>query len=177
MRVLWWLIVPLLVWAVEGRLVQIADGDTVVFQNPNTTITICQLAFIDAPEDHENKRLQSQITRCGLAKAHLLAAGKEATVFIKNTLELGQTYRYETLGPPQGSWAHCIVYIPKAAHAQLHPTLNGVMLDQGYGVFLPFPQPSSRASAMEKFSHAAQKEKRGLWKSHPEVMECLLSNR
>ena len=176
MRWMVFLLFPLFLSAKEGMLIQIADGDTVVFQNPNTTVTICQLAFIDAPEDHENKRVQSQTSRCALPKARLLEAGREATLFIKKAVELGQTYRYETLGSAEGNWAHCIVHIPKAAHAQLHPTLNGVMLDQGYGVFLPFSQKSSHANAMEKFSQAAQKEKRGLWKTHPHVMECLSPN-
>ncbi|MBE0495748.1 MAG: hypothetical protein IBX45_05015 [Campylobacterales bacterium] len=140
MRIVWWLLLPLLAWSFEGTLIQIVDGDTVVLKDQKESQTICQLGFLDAPEDRANARLASQATRCGLSQALLKEAGIEATAFIKSTLVLGETYTYELLSPRSNGWAHCLIHIPKAAHAQLHPTINGVMLDQGYGVFSPCPE-------------------------------------
>jgi len=173
MRIFWWLLLPLLAWGLEGALVQIVDGDTVVLKDTKGSQTICQLGFLDAPEDRANDRLMAQATRCNLPQSSFMQAGQEATAFIKATLVLGETYTYELLSPKNNSWAHCLIHIPKAAHAQLHPTINGVMLDQGFGAFFPLGKQSPHANEMEKFAKAAHKEVRGLWKTHPRIMECL----
>lgn len=172
MRLILLFCLPLFLWAQTATLKKIIDADTLLFIQNNKHI-ICQLAFIDAPESQPNERAKSQAKKCGLKTKEITNAGKIATTFTHKTISLNKEYKIDTITPLNDGWTRCIVHIPQGTHPQLHPTLNGVLLDQGYGTFHDADNHHKEAKQMQERAEIAQKEKRGLWKSDVPAMECL----
>jgi len=163
---------PLFIWAQNATLYKIIDADTLVFKYENKQI-ICQLAFIDAPESVGNERAKAQAKKCGLKIDEITNAGKLATEYATKSISSGKDYKLDFLTPIKDGWTRCVVHIPQDTHPQLHPTLNGVLLDQGYGVFHKADVPSKESKQMQVRTELSQKEHRGLWKKTQKVMECL----
>ena len=166
------LVAPLLLWAETGKLVQIVDGDTMVFSFKNKK-TVCQIAYVDMPEIHNNPRVKTQSKRCKIGEKHIIDAGKKATQYLHSVVHVGQPYEVDILERDQRGWARCIVHIPKGLHVSLHPTINGLMIEQGYGVTYRLTSYEKLPNAIEETMDLVQKTKRGLWKDDSDVMECL----
>ncbi len=172
MRALLLSILPFFVWAQTATLKSIIDADTLLLTQNKKSI-ICQLAFIDAPESQNNARAKNQAKQCGLKVDEIIVAGKLATDFTHKTIAIGKEYKIDTITPIKDGWARCIIHIPQGTHPQLHPTLNGVLLDQGYGVFHKADNHHKEAKQMRERAELSQKEHRGLWKNETFLMECL----
>ncbi len=163
---------PLFIWAQNATLYKIIDADTLVFKYENKQI-ICQLAFIDAPESEANNRAKTQAKQCNIQTSQIADAGKLATQYTIKSIALEKDYKLDFLSPIKDGWVRCVVHIPQGTHPQLHPTLNGVLLDQGYGVFHRADAPSKESKQMQERAELSQKEHRGLWKKSKKVMDCL----
>lgn len=172
MRLLILIFLPLFVWAKGALLHGIVDADTLIFTQDNKRI-ICQLAFIDAPESQPYERAKKQAKICSLEVDAITNAGQMATEYTSKTVLIGKSYDIDIITPIESGWARCVVHIPQGTHPQLHPTLNGVLLDQGYGVFHQADNLQKEAKQMRERAEIAQKEHRGLWKKAPDIMECL----
>ncbi|DAB32310.1 MAG TPA: hypothetical protein CFH79_04605, partial [Sulfurospirillum sp. UBA11407] len=59
----------------------------------------------------------------------------------------------------------------------LHPTYSEVMVEQGYALpFVIYAEDKHKEKLLE-LAKDAKLEKRGLWKTHIQLMECLVSQR
>jgi endonuclease YncB( thermonuclease family) len=172
MRFIFIFCLPLFIWAQNATLQKIIDADTLIFKYKNKQI-ICQLAFIDAPESVPNDRVKAQAKKCGLGVDDITNAGKIATEYTIKAIPPGKEYKINLITPIKDKWARCIIHIPQGTHPQLNPTLNGVLLDQGYGVFHKADAFEKEAKQMIERANLSQKENRGLWKKTPQIMECL----
>ena len=173
MRLILICFLPIFLWSKPATLSAIIDGDTLVFLEKERKI-ICQLAFVDAPEISSNKRTISQEKACQISLKTLIDAGKSAKDFIAKNININQEYELKIISTSKNAWVNCIIYIPQGTHTQLNPSLNVVMLDQGYAVFYnSAPHDEKLSSSMKERANLAKREFRGLWKKAPEVMECL----
>jgi hypothetical protein len=172
MRYIYPLFLPLFLWAQSATLKTIVDTDTLIFTQKDDYI-ICQLAFIDAPESKINSRALDQAKECSVPIEEIIHAGKTANDFMSKSIKAGKEYEIDIISPIKNHWTHCIVHIPQGTHPQLHPTLNGVLLDQGYGVFHKTLLSHKEAKQMQERANLSQKELRGLWKKFPKIMKCL----
>ena len=150
-----------------GYLIEnIEDGDTITVNIDGESRRI-QLSGIDAPEDSENAKLKLDMQKKGLSKEALLEIGALATGFLKREATVGQRV---TL---QGDLSQRDKYgrIPAIALNQQGDSLNLLMVREGYAILLKrYPLEESFRTALEEAQQHARSSKRGLWKSHPEIM-------
>lgn len=166
------LIAPLLLWAESGKLIQVVDGDTVVFSTKNKKM-ICQIAYVDTPEKRVNQTVIAQSSQCKIDRKRIISAGKKANEYMHSLVKVGQEYKIDVIERHNESWARCVVHVPKGVHVSLHPTLNGLLLEQGYGVPHKLSTFEKLPKTVEENTVLSQKEKRGLWKDYRDVMDCL----
>lgn len=166
------LFLPLLLWAQSGKLLHVIDGDTLLFLVDNKKV-LCQLAYVDAPESHTSEFLTKQSKQCAVPEEKIMSAGKIAKEYLASLVKEGNSYTINIVEDNEGIWATCVVPIPKGVHISINPTLNQLLLEQGYGVTYKRYEKEILPIKLREDASLAQKEKRGLWKRFDDVMECL----
>ena len=160
------LLSPLLL-ADVGALKKVVDGDTLHFRSNGKTVK-CRIAYIDTPESHFNERAKREARRCsGIVPGRMVEAGKAATRHARSLVSVGKSYRYDVTGYDRYGRSICVVRLPGGE------TYNERIVKDGYAV--PFwkyiPLLSQRKFYL--LEREAASGRRGLWRSHPEVMRCL----
>jgi endonuclease YncB( thermonuclease family) len=168
--------VPIFLYAQSGVLLRVIDGDTFLFKTEEG-FSICQASFIDAPEARENDKANKDLSKCSFAKEFGIEAGIAAKDFASQLLKISKTYQFEITRTLSNANPVCDIKVPKSTLPELHPTFSEVMIAQGYALPYVIYADSDKAQALINLAKAAKKQKRGLWKSHTELMQCLVSQR
>ena len=145
----------------------IEDGDTIVI-NYNGKTQRVQLIGIDAPEDTQNPKLNLDSNRKGIKKSDLLELGRLSTDYLKELLASGQKVSL------LGSLTQKDKYnrLPAIVINEKGESLNEKMVEAGYALLLTrFPISDTLKMVLETAQKKAKAEKKGLWKSHPELMK------
>lgn len=145
----------------------IEDGDTIVI-NYNGKNQRVQLIGINAPEDTQNPKLNLDSNRKGIKKSDLLELGRLSTDYLKGLLAPGQKVSL------LGSLTQKDKYnrLPAIVINENGESLNQKMVEAGYALLLTrFPISDTLKIALEAAQKKAKTERKGLWKSHPELMK------
>lgn len=145
----------------------IEDGDTIVI-NYNGKNQRVQLIGINAPEDTQNPKLNLDSNRKGIKKSDLLELGRLSTDYLKGLLAPGQKVSL------LGSLTQKDKYnrLPAIVINEKGESLNEKMVEAGYALLLTrFPISDTLKIALEAAQKKAKTERKGLWKSHPELMK------
>lgn len=145
----------------------IEDGDTIVI-NYNGKNQRVQLIGINAPEDTQNPKLNLDSSRKGIKKPDLLELGRLSTDYLKGLLAPGQKVSL------LGSLTQKDKYnrLPAIVINENGESLNQKMVEAGYALLLTrFPISDTLKIALEAAQKKAKTERKGLWKSHPELMK------
>lgn len=141
---------------------KVIDGDTIYFKNNNREIK-CRLAFVDTPESFNNGKSESDLKKClNIGKTEMSQAGKLATQYTKKVLKKGEKHKINIIGSDKYGRSICII-----------DDFNLTLIEEGYAV--PFYKyiPKTKVRDFDVAIKKAKINKKGLWKSHPEVMRCL----
>lgn len=146
-----------------GILTKITDGDTVKFGND-----ICRLANIDTPESKNNPRLEKTLKNCNTPMYDILEAGMQSTNQLSKYLKLGEEYKYTVIKKDDGKGRKiCVINLSNTETANLQMVKDGYAYPYFY--FIPSYMKKEYKDALED----ARVNKRGLFKTHGDVMDCL----
>lgn len=146
-----------------GILTKITDGDTVKFGRD-----ICRLANIDTPESGENQRLEKILQKCSTPKNKILDAGKKSAHHLSNYLKVGEEYKYTVINNNDGKGRKvCLINLDNKE------TVNFKMVEDGYAYPYFYFIPSYMKKKYKDALDDAKENKKGLFKTHDDVMNCL----
>jgi len=146
-----------------GILTKISDGDTIRFGKD-----ICRLANIDTPESSENPRLEKILKKCNTPKKEILDAGKKSSNHLSSYLKVGEEYKYTVINNNDGKGRKvCLINLSN------NETVNLKMVEDGYAYPYFYFIPSYMKKRYKDALDYAQENKKGLFKTHSNVMECL----
>jgi endonuclease YncB( thermonuclease family) len=170
-------LLPLFLFAKEGELLRVIDGDTLLLKDKEG-FTICQTSFIDTPESIENEKFERDFQKCSnITKEYALEAGESAKAFALSVFKNIKKIDYEVTRVLPNQNPVCDIKLPKGVQVMLHPTYSEVMVEQGYALpFVIYAEDKHKEKLLE-LAKDAKLEKRGLWKTHIQLMECLVSQR
>ena len=145
----------------------VEDGDTLVIDYKGKTQRV-QLIGIDAPEDTQNPKLNLDSSRKEIEKTDLLKMGKLATEQLKKLVAKGE--KVSLLGDL--SQKDKYDRLPAIVINAKGDSLNQKMIETGYALLLTrFPIKDDLKKSLETAQNHAKNEKKGLWKSHSELMK------
>lgn len=154
---------------VSCSLLQVEDGDTLVI-DLNGTPTRVQLLGIDAPEDVANPKLMRDTGRTGIGADLLLELGRLATRHLQQLISPATKVNVEGDLKRSDKYGRIpvIVSLPGEEHS-----LNAAMVRQGYAITLNAPSIADGVLAeLLQLEEQARRERTGLWKSKPELMQA-----
>jgi len=167
---------PFFLYGESGKLVHVVDGDTVVLQVENKTIT-CHMGEIDTPEITLSSKLKREMKECNFSKDEFIKAGQLSYTHAKTLLKVGQTYNYEILGYTRNKNPICKLALPKGLHVEINPTFDEVMISRGYALPYVINTQPQRNKLLLRVAKDAKEQKLGLWKEHYNLMQCLVEHR
>ena len=171
MKVLIFLVLPIILLADTGTLVKVVDGDTLHFKT-NNKIVKCRIQYIDTPESSDNAKNERDIKNCkGVSAKDMASAGESATRAAQRLLTLEKEYSYEVNGKDRYGRSICVVKL------ESEKTFNEQMILDGYAV--PYRQymNMSERKYYDTLMSTARRNSIGLWNERNEVIECLNSTR
>jgi len=150
-------------FAESKKLRYIIDGDTVVFKH-----STCRLAYIDTPESKRNKKAIKDISHCpSLTMQDIIESGRYARRYLKHAMKKGKKYEVTVLSKDIYSRDICVIHSSR-------DTFNYDLVRNGFAVpFWRYITSHAIKVRMEKALLAAKSQQKGLWRTHPHVMECM----
>ena len=154
-------------FAAQKRLnlesIQVEDGDTLILTIGERAERV-QLAYIDAPEDSDNAKLQHDIKRTSLDKEILIELGRAATSHLRSLAA-------------DGTGPFVLIYDPdrRDRYGRLMGEVSGAdgrslgtaMIEDGFARLLPARPPAeSGPTALTELEANAISSNRGLWGTH-----------
>ncbi|WP_024954389.1 thermonuclease family protein [Sulfurospirillum arcachonense] len=175
-KFLFFFIFPLFLYAKSGTLVRIVDADTIILKD-GMEFTTCHMGDIDALESVVNKKLKKEIDECGFSKKEFLSAGSLSYEHAKTLLKLERKYDYKIVRYFSNKYPVCKLILPKGLHVELHPNFDEIMVERGFALPYIIHSDETAKKILLKVASEAKIQKRGLWKSHPHIMKCLVKHR
>jgi len=169
-------ILPLFVFAQSGILTNIIDGDSAVLKVDNKNI-ICHLGDLDALEMRVNKKLNQEMKTCKFSQEEFISAGMESFEYAKKILKIGTEYQYTVARLLPNQNPVCYLKIPKGLHVEIYPYFDQLMVSHGFALPYVIYSKDEHKKKLLKIAIEAKKQKKGLWKSHPELLNCLVKQR
>ena len=170
------MLIPFFVYAKSGTLTHIIDGDGVVLKDGDTNV-ICHLDDLDALEMKINSKLQREMKQCKFSKEEFISAGKLSFEHAKTILKIGKKYEYTVPRYFPSKNPVCYLKIPKGLHVELYPHFDQLMVSHGYALPYVIHSTPKYTKMLLSIAKDAKKQKKGLWKTHPDLMKCLVENR
>jgi endonuclease YncB( thermonuclease family) len=159
---------PAILLSDTGILSRIVDGDTVYFGEVK-----CRLSYIDTPESQFNDKAERDASKCaGMTVELMVNAGREASRFTESQLQLGMSYKYQVVAIDRYERSVCLI------ESSSDNNLNLLIVNAGFAV--PYKQYIPDDGIKIKYAEAVREAKQnnlGLWKSHPNVMQCMEATR
>ena len=143
---------------------RVTDGDTFRFTGEN-----CRLYGIDTPESKINNRLIKKLKNCkNISEKEMLATGKMASRYAKR--QFAGAAHYQVFVHSKGRYGRsiCSVRQSNGLDYSLEAVKNGYAVPYFY-----YLKPNEKIT-YKMAMYEAKLGKKGIWKEHPEVMECLL---
>lgn len=145
----------------------IEDGDTIAIKYKGKTQRV-QLIGIDAPENTQNPKLNFDSKTKEISKTDLLELGELALQHLKTVVKQGDKVVL------QGKFKQKDKYnrLPAVVLNEKGESLNKRMIEDGYALLLTrFPLNDILKNELQDAEKQAIKEKKGLWKSHPDIIK------
>lgn len=165
-----------MLYAQSGALLRVIDGDTLLFKAEDG-FDICQASFIDAPEAIENTKLQQELALCKISKEYALEAGKISKLHVEEFLKKSIPYTFEVTRILANNNPVCDIKIPKGLQVNVHPSFSTYMVRQGYALPHIIHADEHTQKEFIAFAKEAKLQKRGLWKTHHDLLMCLIYQR
>lgn len=175
-RFIIFMILPMLVFAKSGVLINIIDGDSAVLKVGDKNI-VCQLGDLDALEMRLNKKLKQEMKTCKFSQKEFINAGIESFEYAKKILKIGTEYKYTVARLLPNKNPVCYLNIPKGLHVEIYPYFDQLMVSHGFALPYVIYSKDEHKKRLLKIAKEAKKQKKGLWKSYPELMNCLVKQR
>lgn len=169
-------LVPFFLYAQSGVLLRVIDGDTLLLKTQEG-FSICQASFIDAPEAIENDKLDRELRKCNISKEYALSGGEASKEFVNALLQKSTSYSFEITRVLPNQNPVCDIKLPKKTQPDLHPRFSEVLVENGFALPYIIHADEKREEDLLKLAKFAKKEKRGLWKTHHDLMMCLVYQR
>lgn len=170
------LLLPIIVYAKNAILVSLTDGDTAIFKEGNQNI-ICHLGDLDAPEMITNNKLKKEMKECHFSEEEFISAGKASFEYAKSIIKINQKYEYTVTRYFANKNPVCTVKIPKGLHVELDPHFDTLMISRGFALPYVIYLDAKQQKLFLESAKEAKAQKRGLWKTHPQLMQCLINHR
>ena len=169
-------LLPLFLFGKSGILTTIVDGDTAILKDGDKNL-VCHLGDLDALEMRENSKLKREIKVCKYSKKEFINAGMDSFEYAKKILKIGQTYEYTIPRYLKNRNPVCYLKIPKGLHVEIYPHFDQLMVSKGFALPYVIFSTSEYKKLLLKIAIEAKKQKRGLWKNHSVLMDCLVKQR
>jgi len=170
------LMLPFLLYAKSGILVTIIDGDSVVLKDGNTNV-ICHLGDLDALEMRVNNKLKREMKQCKFSKEEFISAGTASFEHAKSILKVGSKYEYSIPRYLPNKNPICYFKLPKGLHVELYPHFDQLMVSRGYALPYVIHSTPKYTKMLLETAKEAKTYKKGLWKTHPDLIQCLVEHR
>ena len=156
----------------KATILRIIDGDTflVLLNGKRERI---RLLGIDTPEKYWSRKLKKQAIRCGVREGRISGLGIRATRYAKGLIHKGDKIYLEARGRDRYKRLLVFVYLKDGT------CYNEKIVADGYACVYKYRGRKSRQLSWEEFLNLtrllneAKADKRGLWKTDFEVMNCL----
>jgi len=153
-----------LIFAKEGRVKYIVDGDTLKLQNG----VVLRFAHIDTPESKKNKRAKRFASLCrNTSLSEIIKAGKLSSSFTKSLIAKNEVIDYDSISTDRYGRKVAVIYNSEGVN------INEAIILQGYGVVYQRYTKGMKRVIYNKLQNKAKREKNGLWISYPKIMQCL----
>jgi len=170
------MLVPLFVCAKSGILTHIIDGDSVVLKDGVTNV-VCHLGDLDTPEIRVNTKLKREMKQCQFSKNEFIGAGNLSLKHAKTILKIGKKYEYTIPRYLPSKNPVCYLKITKGLHIELHPHFDQLMVSHGYALPYIIHSTPKYTKMLLSITKEAKEQKKGLWKTHSDLMQCLVKHR
>ena len=156
----------------KARVLRIIDGDTflVLLHGKREKV---RLLGIDTPEKHWSCKLRKQSIRCGVREGRISRLGIRATRYAKELIHKGDEIYLEIRG--RGHYGRILAFV----YLKDGTCYNKKIVADGYACVYKYRGKKSRQLSWEEFLslikllNEAKEDKRGLWKTDFELMNCL----
>ncbi len=149
------------------QFLSVEDGDTIVIDFNNKKQRV-QLIGIDAPENTINPKINLDASRKQIGISYLLEMGNLATKKLNKLLKNNPKVYL------QGDLTKTDKYgrLPALVINEKGESLNLKMVETGYALLLTrFPIDDKLRESLKQAQNQAKIKKRGLWKTHAELMQ------
>jgi len=169
-------ILPVFLLGESGVLVSLKDGDTAILKDGSKYV-VCHLGDLDALEIVINAKLQKEMKQCSFSKDEFIKAGILSYDHAKTILKQGMKYEYTIPRYFPNKSPVCYLKIPKGVRVELYPYFDQIMVANGFALPYVIHSTSEYTKMLLKVAKIAKKQKLGLWKEHPKLMQCLVEHR
>lgn len=167
--ILSFLAVSLLGFSEPLKVQYVIDGDTVQFNNDIR----CRLAYVDTPESYRNKKATRDVADCSNVSVNdIVKGGRIAKNYLKSVLHKGKTYDVlitdkESHRSKKQNRFICEIFDDGGS-------VNERLVRNGFAVpYWRFIRDRNKKDRYAALFHKAQAEQKGVWRSQPNVMECM----
>lgn len=142
-----------------ASVVRVIDGDTLKITIGGRQESI-RLIGIDAPESRANNKAYKDAYKSKQDVEHVVALGKQSSVFINTLVKQGDTIRveYDVEKRDQNRRLLGYVYLPDGA------MLNEKIVRSGYAGLMTYPPNVKHADLFRQAYQEATQARRGLWR-------------
>lgn len=142
----------------SGSDIQLEDGDTLVISINGKQQRI-QLDGIDAPEDTDNPKLQSDLTRTGLSKDTLLGLGQQATDHLRTLIQLDPPFTLHFQAEQRDRYGRLMGDVSNASGH----SFAELMIQHGYAQIAVKSIDPAQLKLLMPLQKAALDMNKGLW--------------
>ena len=156
----------------QATILKISDGDTVWVKMHHKRVKL-RLLGIDTPEEYYSKKMLKDMRICHTKYKKMRKLGLLATKHARTMLYKGEKVTVQTNG--KGYYGRTLAFIILSNRTNY----NEKEVADGYACVYKWHGHKSRELSEEEFKklerlmEEAKEEKKGLWKTDKEVMECL----
>ena len=156
----------------QATITKITDGDTVWVKMHHKRVKL-RLLGIDTPEEYYSKKMLKDVRMCHTKYKKMRRLGLIATKHTRTMLYRGERVTVVTKGKGYYGRTLAVVILPNGTN------YNEKEVADGYACVYKYKGHKSRELSeeefekLEKLMEEAKEEKKGLWGTDKEVMECL----
>lgn len=152
-----------------ATLKKISDGDTFTFFNSNKSSFKCRVYGIDTPEKFKSNKLLQDSMQCFVGKESIVSAGKKATIYAEQALEVGKKYKINISDKDRYGRFVCDIEVP----GLLHDTYSKNIVADGYAIAFKKYIANDDKRAFIVLEKEAMSKNLGLWKNYKKLMKCM----
>ena len=156
----------------KATILKITDGDTVWVKKHNKKIKL-RLLGIDTPEEYYSKKMLKDVRMCHTKYKKMRKLGLLATKHAKTMLYKGEKVTVQTNGKGYYGRTLAFIILPDGTNYNEREVADGYACVYKYRGHKSRELSEEEFKELERLMEEAKEEKRGLWGTDREVMECL----